>query len=1194
MWRVLLVAAAIPSPVASLIAQETRAIQVNDASLMRQMPGAGIEYRLPPRVFPPELVAKLRSGGVYVKFLYRSFAQNAHKWTEIPTERWRDLISDFAPVSVQGNGGNVRTMGRCPFTGKLFRGATMTDDEFRDSPFQARIKGSPHIIYAREEDMPADYPARPNHTELIPHLDGTTHAYRFYVPDECRDAGSEFQSDRKHWFCPAGEVWRCRLRTIMAKVIPDLTSAVVLDDNAEAVKTLTAVLDRLADVYPELPLYIGARAHGFARGPDRKGYLTAEQYRSIASKQPFIHARAREDYPFWYVDIYDFSYAKLHAGVSAWTDGVMDQLGWIASAFDVIRDRPETLAFSQAKYGAPDAWENRFRERCLKEIEYLALATPPTTGNTSYAYINGSVKVGIATQNAALFRKGLEIIELYLYNNWSADGMAADAAFNYAAMTQGGILGLSWLNRFFGGVDLADRYGLKRTIDRLGIAPVTTLFNIQSKHADQHARFFRKQADAWGKPPATGEQDYGAHEASLCLPFYGLTALRGGVPGRRIELIVNHQNTWQHSHYDRLSYQLFCEGVECLPDFGYCVGHIDPQKKPWSDVRTTYELMGLPNTDCGRWGAWKYGYGDRPEAHGVLMVDHWLYASVPCQLHAFSGAATMDEPGWWAQFVDASAESLFLCRPNPVAIYRRQLAVLTLPNGAPVTLDVFRVRGGARHDLFWHVPGDRPAKMPSVGQPIAAPNWSAFQGLRMNYDRLTGKATHHYGKAGRLITNLKHHALPRGPWHSEWLIQPSRTFPEPKAWRQNYRNWPELLHDVRLGMWSYAAGSTAQGEMICARGPWPGGLTITDPASGESKTATVGLKDALDYRILTRVAEEPGLESIFVHALEARRPDQPAELAELTVEQPQALADGGGVVCRMKLASGGTGVFASTLGGKKFETPALALDGRMAALFPDAHRLTLVDGTSFRTQGWGLDLAPGWDLTLADVVGDLTGEPTEGALVVESSRPLPIDGTLAGHFVYVTHRCSPHLQSVYTIERVARLKGELWRIDLADAPPFITQRARVLKIDAEDPRQMEQHFQFHLIKGSTYSAGRRIRFLRSGFETALVETGRSEFTVADAPPGGAVAKGDPFIVYSIQAGDHVRIPSRFVCQGRRADAGQLRLAIASTGAATLQVPGAYQSALSPNVDVRRAGSGTVLRIDPGALKDGKGVIHLQP
>ena len=848
MWRIPLFVTAIPLTTASLLAQEARAIAVNDASLMRQMPGAGIEYRLPARVFPPELVEKLRSGGVYVKFLYRSFAQNAHKWTEIPADRWKALISDFAPVSVQGNGGNVHTMGRCPFTGKLFRGATMTDDEFRDTPFQAKVKGAAHIIYAREEDLPADYPARPNHTEQIPHLDGTTHAYRFYVPDEYRDAGPEFQSDRKHWFCPAGEVWRCRLRIVMAKVIPDLTSAVVLKNSAEAVKTLAVVLDRLADVYPGLPLYIGARAHGFARGPDRKGYLTAEQYRSIAPKQPFIHARAREDYPFWYVDIYDFSYAKLHGGVSAWTDGVMDQLGWIASAFDVIRDRPETLAFSRAKYGTPDAWEKRFRERCLKEIEYLALATPPTTGNTSYAYINGSVKVGIAAQNATLFRKGLEIIELYLYNNWSADGMAADAAFNYAAMTQGGILGLSWLNQFFGGVDLADRYGLKRTIDRLGIAPVTTLFNVQSKHADQHARFFRKQADAWGKPPATGEQDYGAHEASLCLPFYGLTALRGGVPGRRVEL---------------------------------------------------------------------------------------------------------------------------------------------------------------------------------------------------------------------------------------------------------------------------------------------------------------------------------------------------------TVEQPQTLADGGGVICRMGLASRGAGLFASTLGGKKIQTPALELEGRMAALFPDAHRLTLVDGTAFRAQGWRLDLAPGWDLALADVVGDLTGEPTENALVVESARALPVDGTLSGHFVYVTHRCSPHLQSVYTIARVTRLDGKRWRIDLAGAPPFVTQRARVLKIDAKDPRQMEQHFQFHLIKGRTYSAGRRIRFLRSGSETALVETGRSAFSVVDEPPAGAVAKGDPFVVYSIQTGDRVRIPSRFVCQGRRTDAGQLRLSIASTGAATLQLPGAYQSALNANVDVRRAGPGTVVKIGSGALKDGKGVIHLQ-
>jgi hypothetical protein len=1170
-------------------------LPVDNASLQKQMPG-GIEYRLPDRVFPPDLVEKLRAEAVYRKFLYRSIPANAPKWTSIPLARWSELISDFAPVSIEGNTGNPRTMGNSPFTGKMFRGLAMTEEEFIQQPFQAREAGTDFIIYAREADMPADYPARPNHTEKIPHLDGTLHDYRFFVPEQYKDAGPEYMSDRKHWFCPAGEVWRARLKIIMASVIPDLTAAVLLQDNRDAVKTLAAVLDRLADVYPGLPVYGAAKGHGFARSPDRKGYMTAEQYRSIASRQPFIHARAREDYPFWYVDIYDFSFDKLHGGVSAWTDGVMDQMGWVAGAFDLIRDQPETLAFSTAKYGAADAWEKRFRERCLKELEFLALATPPTTGNTSYAYITGSVKAGIACQNPALFRKGLEIIEMYLYNNWSADGMAGDAAFNYAMMTQAGILGLSWLNTYYGGVDWGAIYPLKNTIDALGYEPVKTLLGINSKHADEHSYIFRHG----GAAPDPAKLPYERHESSQTLPFYGLTTLRGGAPGRRAELIVNHQNAMQHAHRDRLSYQLFYQGIDCLPDFGYCIGYIEPEKKPWSEIKTGYELMGLPNEDTDRWGPWKWGYADLPETHGVLMVDHWFHNTAPCRLLGYAGAASAGEPGWWAQFADTEAASLFEGRPNPVDLYRRQLALLTLPGGSPLVLDVFRVRGGARHDLFWQVPGERPATMPPVAEEIKAEHWTAYTGRQISYDYLTGKAIQHYGRAGRLITDLQRYELPAVPWQSEWQIQPARTFPQPEAARANYGNWEKLLHDVRLGMWSYASGSAAQSQMVCGRGPWPGSLTANDPATGRPVTATVGLKDALDYRILTRQREQPGLESTFVHALETRSPDQPAELVELSLDAEQPLAAGGGVVGVLKLRDGSRGVFATTLNGETLQTSQVSLQGRMAAVFPQAARLTLVDGTTFGAEGWRLDLQPGWQAPLAGLEGDLTGQPHQSALIIQSTKPLPVDGTLQGRLVYVQHQCSPHLQSIYTIAAVAKLPDNRWRIELAGSPPFVTQRARVLKTDPQNPQQLEQDFQFHLLSGRTNVAGRRIRFLRSGFETALVETGRSQFSISEAPPAGAVAQGDAFVVYSIQAGDQVTIPSHFACTGEREPAGSLRLNLVSTGAATLELPGSYQRAevisggqTAPLKLETLPGGKTRLRLTAGHLHQGRAAVHLR-
>ena len=110
-------------------------LQLDDPGLVKQMPGAGTEYRMPSRVFSPELIEKIRNNRLtflsFGGFLYRSIPNDAPKWTSIPLERWQELICDFAPVSLQGNMGNPATVGLSPFTGKLFAGTEMSDEEHK-------------------------------------------------------------------------------------------------------------------------------------------------------------------------------------------------------------------------------------------------------------------------------------------------------------------------------------------------------------------------------------------------------------------------------------------------------------------------------------------------------------------------------------------------------------------------------------------------------------------------------------------------------------------------------------------------------------------------------------------------------------------------------------------------------------------------------------------------------------------------------------------------------------------------------------------------------------------------------------------------------------------------------------------------------------------------------------------------------
>jgi len=1162
---------------------------INDEAIMKEMPGGA--YAMPERIFTAELTAGIREEK-YPQFV-RGNRDRAAKWLTIPEEQWGALIADFAPVSTKGT--NLGVGGRCPFSGAdYYRGAKMSDEEFLKTPFQARTVAGGLPIYGREQDMPVDWPQRPNRTVRIPHLDGTLREYRFFVPPGLEDAPPGYNSKRRHWFCPAGEVWRCRLQIITGKVVPDLTAAVFWKDDPKAARALAVILDRIAAVYPGLPLYTQSLGHGLARSRDGKGYLTRPEYLSIAGDRPF---RSWENKPFWFKGIYDYNYEKLNGGIAGWTDGVLEHLGAMAMAFDLIRDRAEVMAFSREKYGDESGWERHVRAGYLDEAAFFALATPPTLGNTSYSYIAGAVKLGIAARNREIFATGLGIVETYLPNNWFADGMPTDAAFNYAMMTFA-IIRYRWMNKLFGGLDLTERYPILEIVDRLGPRALLTLYNIGSKHADQHARFYRSRRP-WMPPPQPEAIPYEEHEASQCFPIYGLTCLRGGRPGSRLEMILDHQNTSNHAHFSKLNIQLFYEGVELLPDFGYCVGCVDPAAAPWRNVKVGYELLGTPDPR-DKWAPWRHHYSQYPEAHCVAMVDHWLYAAVPTRLHRFLGGGRLAEPGSWAQFVDASARGLFAERPNPVDVFRRQVLVLTLPGGRPVVVDVFRIRGGQRHDLFWHVPSDPPETTLGPSEPIQAPNLQQYLDLKPNYDKLTGEPTRHFARPTRLIENLKRHAAPPSVWQARFLIQPSRVVPESEVHRKQYGGWPQLLHDVNLRLWGAASGSpTEQAELLSARGPWPGWLEVFDPDTGRNiENQLVGLKDSIHFLIRSRRAAAPGLESTFVHVLEPWNPGQAPAVSGVEVLDQRPLGEGGAVACRLSRADGGEAFAATTLNGEAYDGSQVKLHGRLGAACPDAGCLVLFDGVSFAAGGWGVELEPSWNASLAGVVGDLTGAPRESALIVASERPLPEDAALAGRMLCVNHRAGRDFSTSYTIERVSRYGPGLWRIDLRNTPPFIQHRMRIWKIDQEDPSLLYQDFRFYKGAGKINYEGRRVRFLRSHWEGAMEFGTWANLKLKEAPPSGAVQPGDAFIIFTVQPGDEVTIPAHFACRGERLP-GAMKLDIVSTGPALLRLPERPWRTASIGKDGQKADKAVeikdgALRIELGAadLHNGRAVLTL--
>jgi len=256
---------------------------------------------------------------------------------------------------------------------------------------------------------------------------------------------------------------------------------------------------------------------------------------------------------------------------------------------------------------------------------------------------------------------------------------------------------------------------------------------------------------------------------------------------------------------------------------------------------------------------------------------------------------------------------------------------------------------------------------------------------------------------------------------------------------------------------------------------------------------------------------------------------------------------------------------------------------------PSAMAAFLYDGTSMHNGQMAVGLEDSWRLRLVGISGDLTGDLKTSSLFVTSERRLPTNGILTGTTITVRHQTNPAHSTGYRIARITALDDSLYQIELADTPGFIQYKYHVASWDPEKPKTVVADKTNLVAPNQPYLVGRRIRFPRSGFETAVAGTEVSGYRayhhhawyLADEPVPRQVQKGDPMIVYAIQPGDTVEIPSFFAC--RPSDDGR-SLSVGASGRATLTLHGRLAlSHTPPGVEhtYNSAAATTTLRVEPG-------------
>ncbi len=295
----------------------------------------------------------------------------------------------------------------CPFCGARTFGLTFSGDERSATTGCCR-----RTIFADPAAYAADDPLRPTTTVAFAHLDGTTY-----------QAACTIYRD------PAGTTWELFLPTIFdqrrwLKLGCDQVVGWAKEFDASAdprlVHKIAATLDRVADVYYGLPLcYRNALAKGRDGGP-----LTRAEWEAVPRPA-----------------VFELSYlGGWNRRTPIFNQGWINMSGediWV-EPFARVRHHPSFRAWSQRRYGDPEALDRKVREKLLRDVAlmYQTVFSQKLLTNYQEANYAGLWLLGILlrTRSCSTSRPGQEAA---IYNHTYQDGLNGEGAPEIMAMPGG-------------------------------------------------------------------------------------------------------------------------------------------------------------------------------------------------------------------------------------------------------------------------------------------------------------------------------------------------------------------------------------------------------------------------------------------------------------------------------------------------------------------------------------------------------------------------------------------------------------------------------------------------------------------------------------------------------------------------------------------------------------------------------------
>ncbi|MFW6600062.1 hypothetical protein ACQBAU_18485 [Propionibacteriaceae bacterium Y2011] len=347
-------------------------------------------------------------------------------------------------------------------------------------------------------------------------------------------------------------------------------------------------------------------------------------------------------------------------------------------AFDVLADE---VGF--------DVRERLWADLFQPSLDFFHSFTKQFTNYDFPSYL-GLVSLGRARGDSAPVHEAMEWLRTYAAGQYRYDGWFSQVTSSYHMQSNTGLdRVLTALEGWSDGPDYESPRSGERFdgLDAAGAAPQLALAQrIARELVYPDAKFFPFN-DTWAfTSPAGADITAG----SLLYGGGGVARLQRGelVPGGGIEevsqLYVSFAAKSGHSHYEPLGIALFAAGQELLPDLGYT------------------------HTILGRWAV-------SALSHNTVVVDAANMVSTGEDVGSLQG---FSEPATGVQLIRVDRNSAY----PATSLYSRECWHLGIPGAAAnagYVLDVFRVRGGERHEYTFNGDANRDATITT--EPVPAP-----------------------------------------------------------------------------------------------------------------------------------------------------------------------------------------------------------------------------------------------------------------------------------------------------------------------------------------------------------------------------------------------------------------------------------------------------------------------------------------